>query len=335
MDEKLKFGIIGCGSIAQIVHIPILNRLNSVEIKAICDIDKKKVQQIANSYDIKNYYTDVEKFLSENEFDAVMILTPTNTHKEITELASNYCQNIFVEKPLARNSQEAKELCTSLKKKNTNIMVGMNMRFRPDAMLLKSVVDSGVLGFPYFVRVGWFRPRSSMQSWFVKKNISGGGAVLDLGLNILDLAMWLFDYPQIYSVTATNFYHTTKDVEDASVVMIKTKKGQVIASETSWILNNENEFFYCNLHGKEGTGFLNPFRIFKSSGINQIEIPLSKKSQSYIFYIKSYENELKHFISSIKGYTKWVSTCEEATSRLDLIGLIYKSAKLNKEIILK
>lgn len=332
MKKELEVGIIGCGAVAQIIHLPTLKRLSNVKIKAICDTDKRKILAIKEKYNVENAYTDLKKFFVENEFDAVMILTPTNTHKEIAELASEYCKNLFIEKPVARTYKETEELQKSLDKKNTNVMVGFNMRFRPDAMLMKSLVEAKEFGKPYLVRVGWFRPRSSAQSWFINKSYAGGGVVMDLAINIIDLAMWMLDYPEVYSVTAYNFYHTTKNVEDSATAMIKTKNDQVINFEVSWILSTENEFFYCNLFGTEGAGLLNPLRVFKQIGTSQLELTNQNKTTATNLYLKSYENELKHFFAAVNGLGKWVSTLKEASKRMQLIESIYKSAQMNKEI---
>lgn len=332
MKKELEIGIIGCGAVAQIIHLPILKKMSNIKIKAICDTDKRKILAIKEKYDVENAYTDVKKFFVENEFDAVMILTPTNTHKEIAELASEYCNNLFIEKPIARTYKETEELQKNLEKKNTNVMVGFNMRFRPDAMLMKSLVEAKEFGEPYLVRVGWFRPRSSAQSWFINKSYAGGGVIMDLAINIIDLAMWMLDYPEIYSVTAYNFYHTTKNVEDSATAMIKTKNDQVVNFEVSWILSTENEFFYCNLFGTEGAGLLNPLRVFKQIGTSQMELTNQNRTTSTNLYLKSYENELKHFFAAVNGLGKWVSTLKEATKRMKLIETIYKSAQQNREI---
>lgn len=332
MKKEIEIGIIGCGAVAQIIHLPILRKMTNVKVKAICDIDKRKLNAIKEKYNIEAAYTDIKRFFEENDFDAVMILTPTNTHKEIAILAGEYCRNIFIEKPAAPTFKETEEMEKSLSKKNVNVMVGFNMRFRPDALLMKSLVEAKEIGMPYLVRAGWFRPRSSSQSWFVNKSYAGGGVIMDLAISIIDLAMWMLDYPDIYSVTAYNFYHTTRNVEDSAAAMIKTKNDQVINFEVSWILSTENELFYCNLFGTEGLGLLNPLRVFKQVGTSQMELMNPNRTTAANLYFKSYENELKHFFAAVNGLGKWVSTLKEACARMKLIETIYKSAQLNKEI---
>jgi len=335
LTDKLKVGVIGAGAIAQVVHLPILRKLPFVDLAAICETDKIKLSNVANKFGVSKTFTDLEKFLEADEYDAIFILTPTHTHKEIAQTVSHYCKNILIEKPIARSAGEAKEICDYLAHQKACVMVGMNMRFRTDAMLLRSLIESGELGDPYLIRTGWFKPRSSLQNWFVRKATAGGGVIIDLGISILDLALWLLNYPAIESITARGFNHTTKEIEDSACAFIKTRDKKVISMEVSWTLNFEKEIFYCNLFGTNGSGFLNPFRIFKSLGEEHVDLtpPSAKKTES-IFH-KSYENEVKHFFAAVRGLGPWVATGEEAVSRMKVVDAFYKSIKTNKEVFIK
>ncbi len=70
-------------------------------------------------------------------------------------------------------------------------MVGMNLRYRPDTMLLRSFINSNEIGEPFYIKCGWIRKQSSSEKWFTKKEESGGGVIIDLGIHLLDLALWL------------------------------------------------------------------------------------------------------------------------------------------------
>ncbi|MCX8011475.1 MAG: Gfo/Idh/MocA family oxidoreductase [Ignavibacteria bacterium] len=330
--EKLKIGIIGAGAIAQVAHLPTLKKLQNVEISAICDIDKLKVNSIAQKFSIPNVFTDIELFLSEAEYDAVFILTPTNTHKDIIFQVANSCKNVLVEKPIARTYKEAIEIKDYVRQRKVKLMVGMNMRFRPDAMILKSMIDSDQLGEPYLMKVGWFKPRSSMQSWFLKPASAGGGVIIDLGISVLDLILWLCNYPEIDSITSRVFYHNNLEVEDSACAFIKTKNQKVFTLEVSWTLNYEREIFFCNAFGTNGCGFLNPLRIFKDLGESNLDLTPLKAVKNENLFAKSYENEIKHFISSVRGLSPWVCSADEAVSRMNIIESFYKSAKLDKEV---
>ena len=98
-------------------------------------------------------------------------------------------------------------------------MIGMNLRFRPDAMLMKSLVSSGELGEIFYIRCGWLRKQSSEQKWFLNKNQSGGGVIIDLGILILDLAMWIMNDHQMKSVTVKSIITTLKMLKTQRLVL--------------------------------------------------------------------------------------------------------------------
>jgi predicted dehydrogenase len=213
VKPKTKIGIIGLGSIAQLVHLPILSKINSVEIAAVAEVSKNRLKSVAEKFNVKNRFTDYSKMLNETDLDAVIITTPTNTHKKIAIECLKKGKHLLIEKPIALNFDETKEINEEAKRQKKNVMVGMNFRFRPDTMMLKSLINSGELGDIFYLRCGWTRKQSSQQQWFNKKSLAGGGVVLDLGIVLLDTALWLYDYPKVKSVTAQNYKHPHITIE--------------------------------------------------------------------------------------------------------------------------
>ena len=177
------------GAIAQVVHLPILSKLKEVELVAVCDIDKSKAKYVGERYGVKRFYGDPKAALGDGGIDAVVVCTPTNTHRDIALLAIESGVDALVEKPIARNYAEAVEIADVAKKHKRNVMVGMNNRFRPDSMILKSFVENGELGKIFYVKAGWLRKQSVSSPWFTSKEESGGGVFLDLGIAVMDLAL--------------------------------------------------------------------------------------------------------------------------------------------------
>ena len=334
--EKVRIGIIGVGSIAQTIHLPILSRMFDVEIVAVCDIDRAKGQFVADKYKVRRYYNNYEKMLVvEPELDGIIICTPTLFHHEVAIASLEAKRNVLIEKPLARTEKEAMEIVASAKKNHAKLMVGMNNRFRPDAMILKSFIEENALGKIFYAKAGWFRKLSAESPWLTKKSTSGGGVVLDLGIAMFDLAFWMMGYPQVHEVTATNYYHHTKDVEDSSIVFIKMKNGSTLTIEASWSFESTSDFFYCDCFGTDGSGSLNPFRILKRMHGNLVNVAPASIDPPQIIYRKSYENELKHWIGTLRGLHPVVSTGEEAVHRMKVVDAIYKSAKRGKAVVIK
>lgn len=334
--NKIKTGIIGLGGITQIVHLPILSKMDDVEITAVCDSDVSKCKTIASRYNIKKYYKDYEKLLSDNpDITAVIIAAQTNVHKNISIKCLEADKDILIEKPIARNYKEAKEIVDAGKKMKKKIMVAMNNRFRNDMMLQRTFIKAKEIGELFYVKAGWVKPQSSNQKWMVEKDKSGGGVFLDNGIAMLDIALWILGFPEIKSVTATNYYHYTKSVEDSSIAMIKFKNGTTLTVEVSWSLLRDGELFYLNVYGKEGSSSINPFKIYKRMDGSLFNITPKKVVTPSNLYKKSYEYELKHFIGAAAGRHNVISTGEDALKVMQIADAVYKSAKTGKEIIFK
>ena len=332
--DKAKIGIVGLGWIAQVFHLPILSKLPDVEITSVCDRDKTRARALAEKYGIGRFYTDYNEMLKKEDLHAVDICTSTDAHKEVSIASMEAKRDVFVEKPIARKLDEAVSIAESVKKNKRKLMVGMNHRFRPDTMMLRSFIDNKELGKVFYAKTGWLKKPSSEGTWFSQKEMSGGGVILDLGIVMLDLALWMSGYPEVARVNATNYSQKTK-VEDSSVAYISMKNGATITIEVSWNFHIENELYYCNIYGDQGSGKINPLMIHKEMHGNIVNVTPVKTDTSQNALKKSYENELKHFIGSIRGIHPIISTAQEAVQRMQIIDAIYKSAVKGKEITFK
>jgi predicted dehydrogenase len=334
--EKARIGIVGLGSIAQTIHLPILTKFPDVEIVAVCDLDRAKAQFVADKFKVRRYYNNFEKMLAiEQDLDGIVICTPTLLHKDMAIAALAEKNNVLIEKPLARTALEAEEIAAAAKKYHQTLMVGMNNRFRPDAMILKSFIEDNALGKLFYAKAGWFKKLNTESAWLTKKTQSGGGVVLDLGIVMLDLAFWMMGFPEVLEVSATNYSHHTKDVEDSTVAFFKMKNGSTLTIEASWSFESTSDFFYCDCFGTEGSGSLNPFRIIKRMHDNLVNVAPASIETPQSLYRKSYENELKHWIGSLRGLHSIISSGEEAVQRMKIVDVIYKSAKRGKAVAIK
>ncbi|MGK9369781.1 Gfo/Idh/MocA family protein [Melioribacter sp. Ez-97] len=329
--DKTKVAIIGLGSIAQLVHLPVITKLSNVELKAVCEVNKNRLKTIGEKIPPAKRYTDYREMIAQEELDAVIITTPTDTHKQIAVDCLNSGLDLLIEKPIAVNFKEAQEIDRAAKKNKKLAMVGMNLRFRPDSMLMKSIINSGELGDIFYIKCGWLRKKSSAQKWFMDKKKSGGGVVIDLGILLLDLAVWMFGQDKIESSAVHKFNTKYQDVEYSAVGIVRLDPNKAISFEVSWELYSDTDSFNFIIHGTKGAAQLNPLKVFKKIESTYFDYSLSKSSVSNL-YRKSYENEIKHFIASLRGEVPPVSTSEEAVVRMKLLDTIYKSADLKREI---
>jgi predicted dehydrogenase len=334
--DKVKLALIGCGNVAQVVHLPILQKMSDVQILAVVDPDKRKAHTIAERAGIAASFTSIDALLSSPlaaELDAIDICTPTDTHRPITIAALQAGKDVLVEKPIARTAKEARDMVECANKYDRKLMVGMNNRFRTDTILLKTFIEKNELGKIFYIKSGWLKQQSGLSAWHQQKEKSGGGVFLDLGIAMLDMAMWLLNYPQVLTVSASTYHQHTKTVEDSATVFARLAGDITFTTEVSWTFHREGDFFYCNVFGDDGSAFINPLKVFKRIHGNLVNLTPAKPQTPVALYKKSYENELRHFINAVKGIVPMVSTGEEAARRMIVAEAIYQSAAKQKEIV--
>jgi predicted dehydrogenase len=331
--DKVRIGVIGLGWVAQVVHLPILSHLEEAEVVAVCDRDRSRARLVGEKFGIRRTYTDAEQMLANEGLHCVIVATSTDAHREAALAALRAGCDVLVEKPIARRYAEAVEMSETAKEMKRHLMVGMNHRFRPDTMLLKSFIEAKELGKLYYAKTAWLRRRSSDSAWMTRKEKSGGGVFIDLGIVMLDLALWLMDYPEVRRVSATNFHHKTKQVEDTSLVTIALKTGSLVNIEVSWSMIIDDDVYYYYLFGSEGTASLNPLRVNKELHGSLVNLAPARMEPPQHLFRRSYENELKHFLGAVRNLHPVISTGEEAVQRMKTVDAVYKSARTGKEVL--
>lgn len=200
-----KVCIIGCGMIAKNAHIPAYKAMSEdFEIVAVCDAFEEAAKKTAEEYQIPDYYSDAAIMLKEMQPDVVSVCTPNISHKEFAMLALSYGANVLCEKPLAFSYADACEMFTYAQKQEKILMTCQSIRFLPERLAAKKLIDAGKVGDVYFAELSRIR-RRGIPTWgkFHLKEYSGGGALIDIGVHGFDSALWLMGNPKPHSVIAT------------------------------------------------------------------------------------------------------------------------------------
>jgi len=331
--EKTKLIMAGLGGIAQVAHLPVLAKMDNIEITGLCDTDKGKLKSVAEKYNVKNYFTNYDELLANTRADCCIICSPNHLHKEHAVKAIEKGLHVLVEKPLALNYDEANYINDAAEKNFRKLMVGMNNRFRPDIMMQESFISAKELGEIFYVKAGFLKKRSTGEKWSMKKEEAGGGVFMDLGIVLLDTSLWLMNFPVIKSVSAVNYYQKTTDVEDSTFAMLKFENNATMALEASWSLHREDDLFYCNVYGTEGSAQINPLKIYKRMHGTLVNVTPLKMEKPANMFKRTYEYELAHFIKSIQENTRLISSGTEALDRMKIVDAVYKSANSGKEVL--
>ncbi|MBI5059702.1 Gfo/Idh/MocA family oxidoreductase [candidate division KSB1 bacterium] len=338
MTDKLRIGIIGAGGVSQLVHIPIIKKHPNVELVAVADLEFSRAAAVADRFKIPLFFRDPERMLAREDIDAVHVNTPTNSHLALTLAALAAGKHVLVEKPIARKADEAKRMVAAAKSARKQLMAAMNLRFRPDSLLLHKMIHGGELGKIIAVRAGWHKKKDrwSRTPWLNNARISGGGVLMDTGIQMLDVCWWMLGNPAIKRVSAqVSRERLGFRVEDTLVAYYTLAGDTTFYLNTTWAFMSDESEAYTMVSGSKGSASLNPLKITKEVQGNLVNVtPAGKAPRLVDLYNKSFEIELDHFFQSVMQDTEVQSSGAEAAQLLDVIEATYRSASENREIVI-
>jgi predicted dehydrogenase len=333
VKKTIRIGVVGIGAAAQVNHLPALKKIPDVEIVALCDTDRDKARRVAQKFGVERVTFNLDDFLKVEEMDAVHVCTPNYLHAPMAIAALQTGRHVLCEKPMARNSEESGEMVKAAKTAGLHLMCAFNNRFRPDAQFIKRCLEKKELGSIFYAKAGWLRRPSAWgsENWMSNKKRSGGGVLMDLGVPMLDLALWFLDHPKVLSVNAAA--HVTDEdsgVEDLGAAFLRLEGGNTLNLEVSWAILLEKDFPYLNLYGSSGAALLNPLRLHRGMHGNLVNVTPNLDSGRNVK--ESYENEIAHFVDCIRRGAKPGPSGEEAHAVMKVMDAIYKSAAQRKEV---
>lgn len=352
MSSKiLKVGVVGVGGAGVWGHLAIYQKLPNVEVVAVCDKRKERVDQIAQEYKVPHAFTDYNKMLDKVELDAISIGTGNALHAPVGIAAAKRGVHVLTEKPMAMNAREAKAMVDAAKAHRTFMMCGFNQRFRPEVRFVREVVDRGDLGQIYYVKTSWLRRLGFPGGWFCRKKEAGGGPLIDLGVHVIDVAHFMMGQPKPVAVFGATWDFIAKgktalarhfnkthyaglDVEDIAVAMIRFANGAVMHVEASWAgYATDGDVIKQQIIGTEGSAILEgnpPVKIWREvDGQPYTMIPsgLPRDDQGV--------EKVRHFVDCIRRKVKPIIRNEDGLVIQKILDGIYESARRKKEVTLR
>ncbi len=218
-------------------------------------------QRLAHEYAIPHVGASFEDLLGLDDLDALSVCLPNHLHSPVTLAALAAGKHVLCEKPLALNGDEANAMRRLALEQGRVLQVAFNYRHRGDVDVVRQQVQSGALGRIYHTRLWWLRRRGipTIGSWFTGSKTSGGGALIDLGVHLLDLALYLTGDPNVLTVSAATHAELGSrdigrfDVEDFACGLLRLDEGATLAFEIAWAAHGraDNEFG-LTLYGTNG-----------------------------------------------------------------------------------
>jgi predicted dehydrogenase len=369
MKEELVAGVIGAGNISS-YHVCGYMKAG-VKIAAIVDINVKLAKSLAEKYGIEKIFEHYEDMLNEcPEINLLSICLPNFLHAETTIRCLNAGRNVLCEKPPALNADQTMKMKEAAERAGKVLMFGFNNRARADVQALMKHIKRDELGKINSAQAIWTRRRAipGFGSWFMKKKLSGGGAVIDL-IHVLDLTLYFMGYPHPEWVLAKTFNNFASDpafqapwsapnweggsvdVETAAHALITFKTGQVLYLRNSWAdMVKFAEDISVDLQGTKA-GLKVSMQIETYGGktessemdaLNKCEIytmenghPVDKTVKVDLDPDMGRERSLMNFVNVVAGKEKSLNDPAEAVILMKIIDALYKSAETNAPIKIK
>jgi predicted dehydrogenase len=349
MAKKLKIGIIGSGGIAQGCHMRGYASIpEECEIVAVCDVNKETAQKAAEKFNVSTVFTDFRELLADKEIDAVSVATPNKYHVEPTVAALKAGKHVLCEKPLGMNAEECRRMCRAAKDSGKILQVGLQTRFSGPLRFMKDFIEGGNMGHIYYARAQALR-RRGVPAWgvFIDKDQQGGGPLIDIGVHVLDMTLFMMGYPRPVSASGKTWQTLGKNpelwnawgtydrdkftVEDFAVGMIKFEDDSVVVLESSFMGNLEGDPYRTQLFGTKAGAMVDP-------GKNTLEIYTEQNKQLFNMTPANIPNvesahtaEVQAFVDAIQNNKPSPVPGENGLILNAIFDALYKSSETGKE----
>lgn len=342
----VKVAIIGTGHIARVAHAPAYQAVGA-EIIACADVVSERARRFAEAFSIPDWTADYREVLRRDEVEAVSVTVPNRWHEAITVAALAAGKHVLCEKPMATDGAAALRMVEAARRSGRILMIGFHNRFRAEAERLKAFIEGGDLGTVRYARASWMRRRGSGWGWYSDRARSGGGALIDIGVHALDLALWLMGAAGGGVASARTFRQFGRyalaerrewqsadfadgidagqvfDVEDLGTALLHFESGPTLLLEAAWASNfDADDALTVDLSGDRMGAHLFPLRCFGERRGALIDETVAVGNAN------PFEAEIRQFIADIGEGRPAASrnSAEEGYRVQRILDAIYQSA---------
>jgi predicted dehydrogenase len=322
--KTVKLGLIGLGFIGQL-HLAHSLKIANAQMVAVADSWPKALER-AKALGVKKTYTAYTDLLKDPDVEAVLISLPTHLHLKCSREAAEAGKDIFLEKPIAANVEDAKEIISAVERNHVKLMMGYPMRFNKDFRAIKKQLDEGLLGDvenahatcissgPFFARAEGTAP-APVPDWWFNPQQTGGGVMMDVGVHIINLLRMFFG--EIGDVKGQFGHRFNMDFEDSAMCLARFECGCLAAINVGWY--SQQYLMKIDVHGS-----------VKHASVGQV--PHSPVSNAYHMLRKGISpfnqphfDELKYFVDCIANDQTPDSSGLDGLKDLEAISKAYKN----------
>jgi predicted dehydrogenase len=355
-QDKVRVGVIGCG--AGLFHLEGYAAEPRAEVVALAGLDADRCEMLASRFGVPRIYRDYQDLLAQDDVDAVSIAVPNFLHMPVAVAALDAGKHVLIEKPLARHVDEGKLMVEAAERASKILAVSFQRRTRHDVEIVRDQIASGALGRVYYSKAYWMRRSGipGLGSWFTSKEAAGGGPLIDLGVHVLDMALYMLGNPVVTTVSASTYSEigprgrgnwvgrrtsqgsddpVTYEVEDLATAFLRFEDGGTLLLEASWASFTEmDDDFGVQFYGSEGGARIHSK---KYADVDTLDLfseigDTTADSHPRLVSRAGHAQIINGFVDGILNGTPVSPDGEEGLDRVRLIDAVYRSAALGREI---
>jgi len=245
----MKFGIIGCGSIARSSFAPSLLNSDQTELVAVSRRDLAAAESFAADFGDCRAYSDTQALIDDPDVEAVIVSTPTDTHRDYTVAAAKAGKHVLCEKPMARDRGECREMIDACDQAGVKLAVAYRRRLFPQVVEAKRLIAAGAIGTPVCARThysGWGDLRSGV--WQKEPGI--GGALMEMAVHRLEVLLNLAAAEPVVVSAMIDTVHHDWEVDDTDALLIRFADGRIGIHST--IMTSKPRRDFAQIDGADG-----------------------------------------------------------------------------------
>jgi len=332
----IRVAIIGAGYIGEI-HAQAVKNQPLAELVAVVDQIEGKAKVFAEKYSIPKIFSSLDELINSHIADAVIIGTPNYLHAQQAITAMNAGLHVLVEKPMALSVEEAKMMNQASQETARTLMIGHCWRYDTEVNWLREQINTNQLGSIVRTKGYGIHENWGPAGWFVKKNLSGGGALVDMGIHAIDTVRYLLGDPEPESVYAQlGTFYGNYDVDDTGLLIINWKGGVVSYIESGWWQPySDGPEAATQVFGLNGYGSIFPTRVLlpniETEHVEVIENGYVHPRKEHCEQAM-YDRQMAHFLSSITQKTFPNSSGSIGLTNMKILAAAYKSSEEKKPV---
>ncbi len=345
---KIKWGVIGCGGIADRRTIPGMMLADNAELVAVMDANEKFAENVKKKYNAKYAFTDYNELLKLEEIDAVYIASPVFCHEEQAIAAAKAKKHILLEKPMGLTAEISEKIKKCCEENNVKIGVGLMMRFSQYHREMKKLVAEKKLGEIVSLRAQftcWFPDMEN--NWRQKFATGGGGALTDMGIHCIDILQYIsgLKAKEIASISGTQIFNY--EVEDAGGILMRMENGAIAYVDANFNIPDDGAICKLEIYGTEGSitaegtiaqdevGTVNVTITGNQGAYNAAQQAREKSAYQLIFTPENmYTKQISSFGNAILNNTEPEITADDAIYVQRIIEAAYESNKMKRFVII-